>query len=77
MNLEQIEEGYFNYLTDEIFKALNKADRYNCKDFYSVKLGLTINLFEILKSKEQFEAIIQVLMNNKENIKSLVKEKKR
>lgn len=73
--IEQIEEGYFNYLTSEIFKALKKADKYDCKDFYAIKMGLTTNLFEMLKSKEQFEAIIQILMNNKENIKSLIKKK--
>ena len=36
--MEQIEEGYFNYLANEVLEAIYKADKYDCKDFAAVKL---------------------------------------
>lgn len=59
--IEQIDEGYFNYLGDEIIKALDKADRYSGKEFNIIKVELMMNLRLILKSHEEFLRIIDIL----------------
>lgn len=44
--MEEIEEGYFNYLVNEMLDALLNADKYNCKDFEIVRLDLILtNIF--------------------------------
>lgn len=61
MNLEQINDCYFNYLTDEIFNSLFKAKKYECKDFEILKLELLLNLRELLKSRKDFNDNIKIL----------------
>lgn len=63
-SMNQINEGYFNYLTKEIFKSIDDANDYNCKDFCIVKLELMMNLYKILESKEKFEKILEILNKN-------------
>jgi len=59
--MEQIQEGYFNYLGDVIFKALHDADRYHGKDFEIVRVELMMNLRKILQSHEDFIRVIDIL----------------
>ena len=59
--MEEIEEGYFNYLVNEMFDALLNADRYNCKDFEIVKLDLMLKLHKIFDSKKGLEEKVKVL----------------
>lgn len=67
MNLEQINDCYFNYLTDEIFNSLFKAKKYTCKDFEILKLELLLNLRELLKSREDFNKNIKILSKYDKN----------
>lgn len=60
-NMEQIKDGYFNYLVNEILQALYNADDYNCKDFNIVKLDMIVNLNRILRSREDYNNIIEIL----------------
>lgn len=62
--IEQIYEGYFNYLTDEIFDAIFKAKDYNCKDFDIVKLELLLNLHKLLDNRENFLKKIEILQKH-------------
>lgn len=64
MNMKDLKDGYFNYLTEEIFKAVYNANRYNCKDFELVKLELLLNLKKFLESREIYNNNISVLRNN-------------
>lgn len=59
--MDQIYEGYFNYLTDEVFNAIFKARDYNCKDFDIVKLELLLNLHKLLDNREDFLKRIEIL----------------
>lgn len=59
--MEQIEEGYFNYLSNEVLEAIMKANRYDCKDFTAIKLCFYKNMFNLLKNKEEFDKYMQVL----------------
>lgn len=59
--IEQIEEGYFNYLCNEIFKAIDKAKRYDCKEFQIVKVELMINLHKLLETRENFNEKVKIL----------------
>ena len=59
--LDQIKDGYFNYLVDEIFNAIFQADDYKCKDFDIVKLDLLINLHKLLNNREDFLKRIEIL----------------
>ena len=59
--MDQIYEGYFNYLTDEVFNAIFKAKDYNCKDFDVVKLELLLNLHKLLDNREDFLKRIEIL----------------
>ena len=62
--MKDLKDGYFNYLTEEIFKAVYNANRYNCKDFELVKLELLLNLKKFLESREIYNNNISVLRNN-------------
>ena len=59
--MEEINEGYFNYLANEILEAVMNADRYNCKDFEVLKLELLINLHKLMDSKKNFDERIKIL----------------
>lgn len=59
--IKQIEEGYFNYLTKEIFKAIDKANDYSCKEFCLVKVEMMINLHKLLDNREDFLKRIETL----------------
>ena len=69
--MEEIEEGYFNYLVNEVLEAIYKADRYDCKDFAAVKLWFYENMHTLLQSKEQFEKEIEILSENRQKQKIL------
>lgn len=62
--MKEVKDGYFNYLTEEIFKAVYNANRYKCKDFELVKLELLLNLKKFLESREIYNNNICVLRNN-------------
>jgi hypothetical protein len=62
--MKEVKDGYFNYLTEEIFKAIYKANRYNCKDFELLKLELLLNLKKFLESRDIYNENISVLRNN-------------
>lgn len=47
MNIEEIKDGYFNYLVNEMLEALMNADGYECKDFLALKLELLVNVNKI------------------------------
>lgn len=59
--MEQIEEGYYNYLSSEVLEAIMKANRYDCKDFTAIKLCFYRNMFNLLKNKEKFDEYMRVL----------------
>lgn len=59
--MEEIEEGYFNYLVNEMLDALLNADRYNCKDFEIVKLDLMLKVHKIFDTKQGLEEKVKVL----------------
>lgn len=67
--MEQIEEGYFNYLANEVLEAIYKADKYDCKDFAAVKLCFYKNMLLLLQNKEKFEENIKVLQLHNGNPK--------
>lgn len=61
MNIEQYKDVYFNYLVDEVIKALSRADKYKCMDFDIVRLDLLINLNHMLDNRKDFEERIKIL----------------
>lgn len=61
MNMEEIKDGYFNYLVNEILEALMNADEYTCKDFLALKMEMLVNIHKMLQTREQYEHIIEVL----------------
>lgn len=67
--MEQIEEGYFNYLANEVLEAIYKANRYNCKDFVAIKLSFYKDMLLLLQNKEKFEEDIKVLQLHNGNKK--------
>jgi hypothetical protein len=62
--MKEVKDGYFNYLVDEIFNAVYKANRYNCKDFELLKLELLLNLKKMLASRDIYNENIAILRNN-------------
>lgn len=69
--MEEIEEGYFNYLSNVVLEAIMNADRYDCKDFTAVKLCFYQNMHTLLQNKEQFEKEIKILSENRQKQKIL------
>lgn len=69
MELEEIKDGYFNYLVNEMLEALMNADEYTCKDFLILKMEMIVNINKILQSREQYNKIIQILREDEENKK--------
>lgn len=61
MNMEEIKDGYFNYIVNEILEAIMNADEYTCKDFLALKMEMLVNIHKMLSSREQYEHIIEVL----------------
>ena len=59
--MKEINEGYFNYLVNEIFKALDEANEYTCVDFKLLKVELMLNLHRLLQTKESFDEKIKIL----------------
>lgn len=64
MNMKQIKDCYFDYLVDEIYKAIYHANKYNCKDFELLKLELLLNLKKFLETRDIYNENISVLRNN-------------
>lgn len=69
MTMEEIKDGYFNYLVNEMLEALMNADGYECKDFLVLKLEMIVNINKILQSREQYNKIIQILREDEESKK--------
>ena len=69
--MEEIEEGYFNYLSNVVLEAISKADRYDCKDFTAIKLCFYQNMLTLLQNKAQFEEEIKLLSENRQKQKVL------
>lgn len=69
MNIEEIKDGYFNYLVNEMLEALMNADGYECKDFLALKLELLVNVNKIFQSREQYNKIIEILREDEEKRK--------
>ena len=61
MTMEEIKDGYFNYIVNEILEAIMNADEYTCKDFLALKMEMLVNIHKMLSSREQYEHIIEVL----------------
>lgn len=59
--MEQIEEGYFNYLVNEVLETIMKSNRYNCKDFTAIKLCFYKNMFNLLINKEKYDKYMDLL----------------
>lgn len=64
MSMKEIKDGYFNYLTKEIFKAVYNANKYNCKDFELLKLELLLNLKKFLDNRDIYNENVSILRNN-------------
>ena len=62
--MKQIKDCYFDYLVDEIYKAIYQANKYNCKDFELLKLELLLNLRKILETRDTYNENISILRNN-------------
>lgn len=60
-NMEEIKDGYFNYLVNEMLEAIMNADEYTCKDFLALKMEMIVNIHKMLQTREQYEHIIEVL----------------
>ena len=69
--MEQIEEGYFNYLANEVLEAIYKANRYDCKDFIAIKLSFYKDMLLLLQNKEKFEEDIKILSEHRAKQKVL------
>ena len=61
MTMEEIKDGYFNYIVNEILEAIMNADDYTCKDFLALKMEMLVNIHKMLQTREQYEHIIEVL----------------
>lgn len=66
-NMKIREEGYFNYLANEMISSVIKAEDYTCKDFVALKLELIINLHKLFESKDSFEEAIKMLIKKDKN----------
>lgn len=61
MNMEEIKDGYFNYLVNEMLEAIMNADEYTCKDFLLLKMEMLVNINKMLSSRENYNRIIEML----------------
>lgn len=59
--IDEIYDGYFNYLATEAIEAILNADKYTCKDFQILKALLLVDLNKILDSRQNFEERIKIL----------------
>lgn len=64
MTMKQIKDCYFDYLVDEMYKAIYKADKYNCKDFELLKLELLLNLKKMLETRDIYNENIRILRSH-------------
>lgn len=69
--MKEIEDGYFNYLTNVVLDAIFKANKYNCRDFNAIKLSFYQDMYTLLKNKEQFEENIKILNEHRQKQKIL------
>ena len=69
MTMEEIKDGYFNYLVNVMLEALYNADGYDCKDFNMIKLELIVNLNKIFSSRENYNQVIEVLKEDEQKKK--------
>lgn len=69
MNIEEIKDGYFNYIANEILEAIMNADEYTCKDFLTLKMEMLVNINKMLSSRENYNKIIEIL-REEENTRS-------
>lgn len=61
MNIEEIKDGYFNYIVNEILEAIMNADEYTCKDFLILKMEMLVNMHKMLSSRDNYNRIIEML----------------
>ena len=59
--MDEIKDGYFNYLVNEILDAILNADKYECTDYKIIQLDVLLNLKELLKTRKEFENNIKIL----------------
>lgn len=69
MNMEEIKDGYFNYIVNEILEAIMNAEEYTCKDFLVLKMEMLVNINKMLSSRENYNRIIEIL-REEENTRS-------
>lgn len=69
MNIEEIKDGYFNYIVNEMLEAIMNADEYTCKDFLVLKMEMLVNINKMLSSRENYNRIIEIL-REEENTRS-------
>ena len=58
--MDEIKDGYFNYLVNEMLDALLNANKYNCKDFELLRLEL-LRVHKIFDTRQGFEDKIKIL----------------
>lgn len=61
MTLEEIKDGYFNYLVNEMIDSLLNANKYNCKDFELLKVDLLLRVSKLFDNRKNFEERIKIL----------------
>lgn len=67
MNMEEIKDGYFNYLVNEMLEAIMNADEYTCKDFLILKMEMLVNIHRMLSSRDNYNRIIEMLREEEKN----------
>lgn len=68
MNMEDIKDGYFEYLVKIMTEAIKNADAYDCRDFTILKLELILNLNLMFNTREHYNQIIEMLRQKEEVI---------
>ena len=63
--IEQLEDGYYNYLCNEILKTIKNSNYYTCKEFEKIKSEFLINIREIIESRKELQEISNNLRNNR------------
>lgn len=59
--MDEIKDGYFNYLVNEMIDSLLNANKYNCKDFELLRLELLLRVHKLFDSRGNFEERIKIL----------------
>ena len=62
--LEERKNEYFNYLANEVIKAIQNSDRYSCIDFELLKIDLMLVLNHIMDNRQDFNRRVKILSLN-------------